>query len=270
MELTPFLYTLYKLVKFGIVHPLSWIIGLLAAMFVTMWRPPTPTIRHIGRLLALSTFMLALLVTSPLVGRTLIGLLEESTPRFAPQEGQHYQAIVVLAGGIAPKGTLRPTNELSNVSLKRTLCGVDLYRTGIASQLIFSGGTGDPSQAPLTESQEMKRFARELGVQEEAIVTEARSRTTYENAKEVRPLVGDAPIVLVTSALHIPRAMALFQAQGMTVTASPCDYLVRNRLSDSWNITLFDLMPDVEALVKVTQAFNEFIGLWVYQMVGKA
>ena len=119
------------------------------------------------------------------------------------------------------------------------------------------------------EAAEMKRLALRLGVPEEAIVVEDRSRTTYENAVEVKGILGHASILLVTSASHVPRAVALFRKQGLETTASPCGYLAKDRPWSGWDPDPFDLIPEIEALRKSTIAIAEVVGTIVYWTIGK-
>src|SRR5690606_30182135 len=79
------------------------------------------------------------------------------------------------------------------------------------------------------ETDAMTELLVALGVPEEAILPEDRSRNTYENALYVRELLAQADsneIVLVTSALHMPRSVAIFERQGFSVTPAPVDYFV--------------------------------------------
>jgi uncharacterized SAM-binding protein YcdF (DUF218 family) len=114
----------------------------------------------------------------------------------------------------------------------------------------------------------MKRLAIRLGVPEEKIRLETRSRTTYEGAVEVKQMVGGQSILLVTSAGHLPRSIALFRGQGLNVTPYPCGYSARHR-TDSVELTVFDFLPRVEALQISTDSIVELVGMWVYRVLGK-
>lgn len=176
---------------------------------------------------------------------------------------------MVLGGGVAGKGTLRPSDELLDLSLKRTICGVDLFVQGVAPRILFSGGDASIFGSGPKEALEMKRLARRLGVPEGAILIEDQSKTTYENALATKRLIGSAPILLVTSASHIPRALGLFRKQGLDATPSPCGYTVKNRPGERWQGSPFDLLPDVGALKISTTAIAELVGMLVYWVTGK-
>jgi uncharacterized SAM-binding protein YcdF (DUF218 family) len=116
----------------------------------------------------------------------------------------------------------------------------------------------------------MKRWAQRLGVPETAILLEERSRTTYENAVYTKRILGDASVLLVTSAGHLPRATALFRKQGLQVTPYPCGYTVRDRPEAAWDLlTGFDFIPDIRSLEKTTIAVVETAGIVLYRLAGK-
>ncbi len=69
----------------------------------------------------------------------------------------------------------------------------------------------------------MVAFARSLGIPADKLLAETRSLDTYGNARGVKPIVKDAPFVLVTSASHLPRAMIIFQTLGMRPIPAPAN-----------------------------------------------
>lgn len=267
MELSPLLFGFYKFVKYAI-YPYTWFVALLGLLSILVLRPVSP-FRLLGvRFLVLTTLLLVYGLGSPIVARTLIGSLEAQYPPFDGSAGRRFDAIVVLAGGVLPKGTLRPAHELTDLSRERTMCGADLYRRGYAAKVLLSGGDASIFEDGPEQANEMKHLALRLGVPDEAIEIENRSRTTYENAVETKKLLGNQSILLVTSASHIPRAVALFRKQGLNVTPAPCGYLARHRV-DVWEMTLFDVLPQVSALQVSTNAIEEMAGMWVYRLAGK-
>jgi uncharacterized SAM-binding protein YcdF (DUF218 family) len=200
-----------------------------------------------------------------------MGILESWHSPLPTDGGEKLDAIVVLGGGIMGQGTLRPTTELSADSRHRMICGADLYRQGRAPTLLITGGDTSIFGSGPREAAAMKEWAIRLGVPTEAVLTEDRSRTTYENAVLSKRVLGNRlSILLVTSANHIPRATALFAKQGFRVTPYPCGYQARNRPSDNWNNTnLFDMLPDVAAMKETTVVVEEATGAAVYWLAGK-
>lgn len=268
MELSPLFFGLYKLAKFA-VYPFTWLFVLLGVLTVLVVLPVSPRRLRWIRVLAISAFLLAFLFGNPIVADTLAGLLEQQAPHFDGTTAKRFDAIVVLGGGAAGKGTLRPSNELTDLSTRRTVCGVDLFAQGFAPRILFSGGDATIIGSGPKEALEMKRLAQRLGVPEKAILIEGQSRTTYENALATKRLLGQTSILLVTSARHISRALGLFRKQGLDTTPSPCGYSVKNRPSESWRGRLFALLPEVEAFEKSTMAIAELVGILVYWVTGK-
>jgi uncharacterized SAM-binding protein YcdF (DUF218 family) len=268
MELSPFLFGLYKLVKFA-VYPFTWVVVLLALVAVLSVLPGSPRRSWWLRYLSASTLLLMFVFGTPLIARMLLGHLEGQYPPFDKSTTERFDAIVVLGGGAVGKGTLRPSDQLAGLSLERTICGADLFAQGVAPRLIVTGGDAMVFGHGPKEAAEMKRLALRLGVPEDAIVLEDRSRTTYENAVGVKRILGQASILLVTSASHVPRAVGLFRKQGLETTASPCGYLAKDRPWSGWDPDPFDLIPEIEALRKSTIAIAEIVGTIVYWAIGK-
>ena len=269
MELTPFLFAVYKLVKYAL-YPLTWVVLVMTLTTLWLWLPFTPQRLRWARIGSVSGLILLLAISSPLIARPLLGSLEAWYPRPALSKGERYDAIVVLAGGVLEPGTLRPKVDLSSYSMNRTTCGIDLYQQGYAPTLVFTGGTGHVFGNASKDAPEMKRWAERFGVPTDAILIEDQSRTTYENATETKRLLGPSSILLVTSASHLPRATALFTKQGFRVTPVPCDFLIQNRPEDSFEqLDVFDLLPNDHAIEHTTGAVTELVGMAIYWLSGK-
>jgi uncharacterized SAM-binding protein YcdF (DUF218 family) len=269
MELTPFFFGLYKFVKYGL-YPLTWVLLLLSAATVLALFPFTPTRLKWLRRLLLSSLLLLLTLSSPLIANLLIGSLESwhQPPQLTPSD--RFDAIVVLGGGVDEKGSLRPTTEPSPHSRNRVTCGADLYRQGYAPTLVLSGGETRIFRKGFQEAVEIKRWAVRLGVPESATMIDAGSKNTYENATGTKRLIGPASILLVSSASHLPRAVPTFIKQGFRVTPAPCDYASRNLPKEILDdLDLIDFLPRDEALRHSTEAVTEMAGIAIYWLTGK-
>lgn len=131
-------------------------------------------------------------------------------PRIARAE-----AIVVLGAGVSTLGTL------SDSSLRRALLGIELQRRGLAPRLVLLGPTkGDVDEAGIRAA-----LARSLGVRDDAIVQVVGGRTTREEAERTRAALGPGArrVLLVTGALHMSRAAALYERAGFEVLPAPVD-----------------------------------------------
>ena len=269
MELTPFFFGLYKFVKYGL-SPLIWVVVLLSAAGLLALFPFSPKRLRWVRLLIISSLLLLLTLSSPLIATTLIGSLEAwyQPPQLMPSD--RFDAIVVLGGGVEEKGSLRPTTGPSSGSRNRTTCGVDLYQRGYAPTLVLTGGDSRVFGTGPPEAVEMKRWAVRLGVPESATMIDTEARNTYENATGTKRLLGPASILLVSSASHLPRAVPVFTKQGFRVTPVPCDYASKNLPRESWdNIDPFVLLPSDIALQQTREAIAEVAGIVIYWLAGK-
>jgi len=191
--------------------------------------------------------------------------------------GVHADAIVTLGGAAAPAVPPRQGIELIETS-DRLLHAARLFRRGVAPLVQVAAGLPGLSgpDDPTAES-DMTTLLREFGVPREAMLEERRSRNTYENALESRRLLeprGIRRIVLVTSAVHMQRAVATYCAQGFVVIPAPTDYAVVNLPFEPFadGVATFleaALVPDAESLAQTTRALREWIGLAVYRLAGR-
>jgi uncharacterized SAM-binding protein YcdF (DUF218 family) len=136
----------------------------------------------------------------------------------APARLEPAAAIVVLAGG-----GVRGDGSLSDVSLRRTLHGIALYRRGLAPLLAFSGPAGGMGPA---EGDVRSVLAREVGVPSSAIVTETTARTTREEASRMSALLlprGVRRVLLVVDAQGAYRAARLFERNGFDPLLAPAE-----------------------------------------------
>jgi uncharacterized SAM-binding protein YcdF (DUF218 family) len=269
MELTHLWFGLYKAAKYAL-YPLSWIAiaGLLTLL--AAWLPATPRRTAWVRRLAFCTLLLLLLTATPMLSTTYIAWLESWYPPFQVASTSKVDAIVVLAGGVFEKGSLRPDHDVSDASRQRTACGADLWLQGLAPKMLLTGGIANVFQTGPRESHEMKRWAVRLGVPESAIIVEDRSKTTYENAVQSKAVLGAGHILLVTAAYHLPRAVGLFEQQGLIVTPVACGYEAKHTSAQAWaQSTLFDFLPSAKALLLTTQAVEEVAGMLIYRIAGK-
>ena len=187
--------------------------------------------------------------------------LEARYPAFAPEELPNGDVIVVLGGGINAEGKFGRWGDLDNAS-DRVFTGAELWKAKKASRVIVSGGA---VQGPVTAATLARDVLERLGVPSSAIMLEETSLTTQDEAVAISNLTADSThILLVTSALHMRRAVALFTAQGFKVTAAPTDHRVHRygRAIPGW-------MPTVEHLSTSTAAIHEWVGFWVYDQLGR-
>ena len=112
-----------------------------------------------------------------------------------------WDAIVVAGCKVRPDGS--PSRALA----RRTAAATQLWRRGLAPQIIFTGGLGDH---PPTEAAVAAAHARSLGVPAEAIVEEDRSTSTEENARFAAQVTGARRVIVVTDSYHVFRSRRVF------------------------------------------------------------
>ena len=184
------------------------------------------------------------------------------------------EAIVVLGGGIKPASPPRPWIDLAEGG-DRAVYGAQLYREGKAPLVILSGGRINWKGGGPSESADMAKLVEALGVPESAIIQDPTSLNTYENAVNVRKILaerGIRRILLVTSAIHMPRSLKIFKKQGIAAIAAPTDFLVTGRdlqepLNSSQAIAL-NAIPDADRLEQTTRVLKEYIGMFIYRLRG--
>lgn len=183
--------------------------------------------------------------------------------RFPPVPIEHVpkaDAIVVLGGGVDPISPPRLYPDLA-LGSDRMWHAARLYKAGKAPYLIVSGGFGfKPNEETGPESEAMAVFLKDLGVPESAILLESESRNTRENAQCTKKLLeqhGMKTILLVTSSMHMRRALALFKAAGIEVTPAATDYEIIDHPTQPLFIRL---LPDARSLEGASRAFKEYLG----------
>ncbi|PZO40001.1 MAG: hypothetical protein DCF19_12475 [Pseudanabaena frigida] len=183
------------------------------------------------------------------------------------------EAIVVLGGGTRPRIAPRPWYEVNEAG-DRILYGALLYKQGKAPFLVVTGGRAEwLGEGGNPESEDMAAIAEMFGVSRLAIIQESQSLNTRDNAVNTKQILdkrGINKILLVTSALHMPRSMEIFRKVGFESIPAPTDFLsVDNENSKGWAIVL-EFLPSVDALKNTTNVIKEYIGLFMYQILGWA
>jgi uncharacterized SAM-binding protein YcdF (DUF218 family) len=177
------------------------------------------------------------------------------------------EAIVVLGGGVRAAAGQHKEPELAEAG-DRIRKGAALYKAGKAPVILVSGGNIDFLYgAGEPEAVSVGRIFASLGVPAAAFVAESKSRNTHENAQFTWSLLnprGVRRILLVTSAAHMPRAVALFRRAGFAVIPVPCNHIT------GWGepSLLFRLVPEPQPLADSRNALREYVGLAVYWLRG--
>jgi uncharacterized SAM-binding protein YcdF (DUF218 family) len=143
-----------------------------------------------------------------------------------------------------------------------------LWRAGKVKWILVTGGGVAWNVGEFSEGRAMRQFLFDLGVDEDAILVETKSRNTYENALFSKPIWDRhnfAKGLLVTSARHMQRALGTFVRQGYIIVPASTD-----AIAATFPTTFpFSLLPDAGALDTTTKVIKEWVGLVVYSLRGQ-
>jgi len=216
-------------------------------------------------LIVTSLVLIALVGYSPL-GRILLLPLEDRFPPWNASRGAP-DGIVVLGGAISPVISVARGVIALDESAERITAAAELAHRYPNARIIFTGGTDSLDQTEPLEAPLGVKELEALGVPHGRITAEEHSRNTIENAMFSRTLANPKPgqrWLLVTSAAHMPRAIAAFRAAGFPVEAYPVDWHTRGR-SDA-----AELFTSVAGGLRETdRAMHEWFGLVAYWLTGK-
>jgi uncharacterized SAM-binding protein YcdF (DUF218 family) len=244
-------------------YPLGFALALMAASLVLFHFRKT----RAGVGFIIGTAIVLYLFSAGPLPYWLVRSLER---QYAPTEMfPQTSAIVLLTGGETAKAPPRLFDEVNEAG-DRILYAGRLMAVNAAPRCIITGGnigflrTIEGSQAEAAAH----LLANCKGVDTSRILLETQARNTYENGvftKRLLDSLGLSPsIILVTSALHMPRSVAIFKKLGFTVFPAPVDYLADAPCQ--WKPVGF--LPNVGALESATNALHELYGIIAYQLLG--
>jgi uncharacterized SAM-binding protein YcdF (DUF218 family) len=244
-------HTLSKL-AIALVSPLgtALLLGLLGLLLLPKARRAGATLLVIG--LAWLWFW-----STPAASDALQQELEGRYPARAAESLPRADAIVVLGGAMAPPSPGQPYPDLGSAA-DRVWHAARVFRAGKAPLVLASGGS-DPEVSRVAEAEIIAGLLVELGVPAAAILRESASRNTRENAvfsvDVLRPRQVKS-ILLVTSALHMPRAVAEFERVGFQVIPAATDHA-----QAKWG-GVQRWLPDTGALDTSARGMKEVVGKW--------
>ena len=239
-----------------LLSPLGMSLCLAGLAVLLAWRQRLRASMALGAL----AFVWLWAWSMPVLSHWLGSLVENQYPQAPIASFEQAQAIVVLGGGIAPPSG-KSTEINLNAAADRVWFAARLFHAGKAPLVLVSGGS-DPERDAYSEARASAVFFADLGVPAQAIVLEEASRNTRQNAAFSATLLkarGISQILLVTSALHMPRAMALFAAQGLQATPAPTDF----EASQLPPPGVLAWLPEAQALDLSGRAIKEIVGKWV-------
>jgi len=215
-------------------------------------------------LIVTSLVLIAVVGYSPL-GRILLLPLEDRFPPWDPSRGAP-DGIVVLGGAISPDISVARGVIALNGAAERVTATAELAHRYPNARIIFTGGSASFDAAAALEAPLAVKEFEALGVSHDRITAEEQSRNTIENAVFSRLLADPKPgerWILVTSASHMPRAIAAFRAAGFAVEAYPVDWRTQGRRDAAEPFGSF-----IGGLGMTDYALHEWVGLAIYRLTG--
>lgn len=217
------------------------------------------------RLAATAVILLAVVGLSPL-GNAIILPLEQRFPAW-DGSGAAPTGIISLGGAIDTVVSPVRGEVAVNEAAERLTAIAELARRFPQARIVFTGGSDRIILAGVDEASLAERLFVSFGIAKERIVLEDKSRDTLENARFTRALVQPKPgerWLIVTSAHHMPRSIAVFRAEGFAVEAYPVDYRTRGAID---LLRPFASMGD--GLRRTDTATREWVGLLAYRLGGR-
>jgi uncharacterized SAM-binding protein YcdF (DUF218 family) len=208
---------------------------------------------------ALATF---LLVASVPIGGMALGRLEQRFPEWRGDGA--VDGIVILGGGLNGPAYFEHHGSGLNSGVARLIEAAGLAKKYPTARILYSGGPLPSGDAGNNEGRAASEILAALGVAPDRVTLELNSRDTLENALFAKRVLAPKPgerWLLVTSAFHMPRAIACFRAADFPVTAFPVDYRFSGVLS--FGPGLADGLADLDL------AAHELTGLVAYRWLGK-
>lgn len=220
----------------------------------------------LGRLLILTSVLTLYALSTVPVRDLLVSPLEYASPILDVQQfntDPDHTAIILLGGGLyrnAPeyKGSDVPADD----AMMRTIFAANISKaTGL--HIYVTGGTPlDPDEE--AEAVALKRWLIRFGVDHDKIHTESLAKNTFDNARFTAAMLekaGITRVVLVTSAIHMPRANWCFAAQGLQIITAPTKFITAQK-----ETMILDYLPNANSLAASSFALHEYLGLLWYRL----
>ncbi len=212
--------------------------------------------------LSIFTVIWFLVISTPLIPNLVLNSLEDryipiNVDELEKKEAEYH--ILVLGGGHGFDDRLPPNSLLSRNALGRLNEGIRIYTQLPNSKLVLSGFSGS---GRTTQAEMLQQTALLLGVDRKATIIQKEPRNTYEEANYYSKKFGTShPLIIVTSAAHMQRAIEVFRYFGTDPIPSPTNY----RLKGSWKQKWFGL-PAIDNIENLRAGISEYAGIFWYRL----
>lgn len=241
----------------------TWLVLCLFLALIALGRGPARAAQRMnGRFWIVATAVLILSIGALPLGDLVLRPLEARFPAMPPIDDP--SAIIILGGAEeARMSALRGLPSL-NAAGDRFVAGSVLARAHPKAKVIFSGGRAAVFGKAWSGAAVAEALFRDAGISADRVHLEGASRNTAENAALTAELLArdPGPLVLVTSAFHMPRAVGAFCAQGFKdIIPYPVDFRGESRIALRWDLS--------GGLERLNLGLKEWVGLLAYKVTGR-
>ena len=240
------------------LYPMGFATLLLLLAILTLLLKKS---RFISTALVSVATLILIIFSLEITSYHLVRSLEDRAGPFqttAHLEKQGVKYIVVLGGALVEDGG--PPAEAWGSNLLRVMEGVRLSR-GIKNSRLVLSGSAIPGRYSHLGS--MLELPLEMGISRDAIIALRTPYDTDEGTRELAGFVENQPFGLVTSALHMPRAVKMFERFGTKPIPCPCDFRTLKEMK-----YFSELLPKSANLYASALAIHEYIGMLWMDVVG--
>jgi uncharacterized SAM-binding protein YcdF (DUF218 family) len=244
----------------ALAAPSHWLVLLVLACVLCLLLRWLRAARAFG---LLAVLLLVAAGMSPL-DVWLTRALEDQYPR--PSWPAHVDGMLILGSGFDTALLRARGVPQNNGGAWRLIEGLAAAQRYPEAQVVFSGGSGALGGAPFSEAETARYVFGELGLDPRRLTLEPRSRNTYENVLFSKAMVHPRPgqvWLLVTSAIHMPRALAVTRQLDWPMLPWPSDYIT----APTGGNDPFDIAGNLDL---TDYAVHEWIGMLAYRISGKA
>lgn len=235
----------------GLLMPLPFSLSLLLVSLLLLFFSRR---QLLAKVLALFSFIILFVFSLLPSAYHLAKPLERQYPPLLVAEQSLDYILVLGSSGINDKN-LPITGQLSATALSRFSEALRLYYANPNAIIVVSGsGFGDTQ----SHAQLLQTLALTFAIPEQRIIRLDSSKDTHQEAQQMSTLIQGKKAALVTSATHMPRAMALFSHYNQYPIAAPAMYLAKE---NSHSLPAYNYIPSAYQLYKSQVALHEYLGL---------
>jgi uncharacterized SAM-binding protein YcdF (DUF218 family) len=207
-----------------------------------------------------------LIITTLPIPRVLVQTLENKYPQLSETAIKNLPDscdIIVLGGGHSDDKDLSPNTQLSAQALVRLVEGIRIHKMIPGSKLILSGYSGG---SRISQAMVLYQTALILKVDSTSMEIISTPSNTHMEAEEYAKNFGTKnDLIVVTSDIHMPRAIMLFRKAGLDPIAAPTNQILKY---GSWKYRL-KLIPSASNIVMMEEAIHEYAGIMWAWLGGK-